>query len=72
MNITDPIAVQVDWLRKTYGDVVAVDGVSFQVEQGCVFGVIGPNGAGKTTMIECLEGLRRPDSGSVRVAGFDP
>ena len=72
MNIPDPVAVQVDSLRKQYGDVIAVDCVSFEVERGSVFGMIGPNGAGKTTTIECLEGLRRPDSGTVRVAGLDP
>ena len=68
MNIPAPVTVQVDSLRKQYGDVIAVDCVSFEVERGSVFGMIGPNGAGKTTTIECLEGLRRPDSGTVRVA----
>ncbi len=66
------LAVRVASLRKAYGDVVAVDDVSFAVERGSVFCIIGPNGAGKTTTIECLEGLRRPDGGSVRVAGLDP
>lgn len=66
------IALQVTSLRKVYGDVVAVDDVSFAVERGSVFCIIGPNGAGKTTTIECLEGLRRPDSGSVLVTGLDP
>ena len=61
MNIPAPVTVQVDSLRKQYGDVIAVDCVSFEVERGSVFGMIGPNGAGKTTTIECLEGLRRPD-----------
>ena len=72
MKASTSVALQVASLRKSYGDVKAVDGVSFEVERGSVFGVIGPNGAGKTTTIECLEGLRRPDSGSVRVADFDP
>ena len=65
-------AVQVASLRKVYGDVVAVDDVSFEVERGSIFCMIGPNGAGKTTTIECLEGLRQPDGGSVLVAGLDP
>ena len=69
---SDALAVQVASLRKLYGDVVAVDDVSFEVERGSIFCVIGPNGAGKTTAIECLEGLRRPDGGSVLVAGLDP
>jgi ABC-2 type transport system ATP-binding protein len=58
-------------LCKCYGDVKAVDGVSFQVGRGEVFGLLGPNGAGKTTTIEILEGLREPDSGSVTVFGMD-
>jgi ABC-2 type transport system ATP-binding protein len=64
--------VQVEGLRKTYGDTVAVEEVSFKVQAGEIFGMVGPNGAGKTTTIECLEGLRRPDSGKVRVLGMDP
>ncbi len=64
--------VQVDGLRKTYGDLVAVHGVSFEVEQGEVFGMVGPNGAGKTTTIECVEGLRKPDGGSITVLGTGP
>src|SRR6266851_3205667 len=59
-------------LVKTYGDVQAVRGVSFNVEEGEVFGLLGPNGAGKTTTVEILEGLRNPDGGSVRVCGLDP
>ena len=72
MEPPDALAVQVACLRKLYGKVVAVDDVSFEVEGGSVFCIIGPNGAGKTTAIECLEGLRQPDSGSVLVAGLDP
>lgn len=64
--------VQVEGLRKTYGTTVAVDEVSFEVREGEIFGMVGPNGAGKTTTIECLEGLRRPDTGTVRVLGIDP
>ncbi len=64
--------VQVDGLRKVYGKTVAVDGISFEVGAGEIFGMVGPNGAGKTTTIECLEGLRKPDGGTVRVLGVDP
>ncbi len=64
--------VQVEGLRKTYGATIAVDKVSFEVHEGEIFGMVGPNGAGKTTTIECLEGLRKPDAGSVRVLGVDP
>jgi ABC-2 type transport system ATP-binding protein len=64
--------VQVEKLRKTYGATVAVDEVSFEVGEGEIFGMVGPNGAGKTTTIECLEGLRKPDRGTVRVLGVDP
>ncbi len=64
--------IEVRNLRRTYGDVVAVDGISFEVVEGEIFGLVGPNGAGKTTTIECLEGLRQPTSGHVRVMGVDP
>ncbi|QRP46000.1 ABC transporter ATP-binding protein [Amycolatopsis sp. FDAARGOS 1241] len=64
--------IEVTELRKTYGKRVAVDGVSFAVERGEIFGVLGTNGAGKTTTVECLQGLRRPDSGSISVLGLDP
>ncbi len=64
--------VQVEKLRKVYGKTVAVDEVSFEVREGEIFGMVGPNGAGKTTTIECLEGLRKPDQGTVRVLGMDP
>ncbi|MGA4986079.1 ATP-binding cassette domain-containing protein [Streptomyces cellulosae] len=59
-------------LRKAYGGRTAVDGVSFSVNEGEIFGILGPNGAGKTTTVECVEGLRAPDAGRVRVAGLDP
>ncbi len=68
---TNPV-IQVEGLRKAYGPLVAVDGVSFGVGEGEIFGLVGPNGAGKTTTIECIEGLRRPDTGLVRVLGLDP
>ena len=64
--------ISVEGLRKVYGQTRAVDGVSFDVGEGEIFGIIGPNGAGKTTTVECLEGLRVPDEGRVRVLGQDP
>jgi ABC-2 type transport system ATP-binding protein len=64
--------IEVGDLRRTYGDVVAVDGISFDVAEGEIFGLVGPNGAGKTTTIECVEGLRRPTAGHVRLLGMDP
>jgi ABC-2 type transport system ATP-binding protein len=64
--------VQVQGLRKVYGTTVAVDEISFTVHEGEIFGMIGPNGAGKTTTIECLEGLRKPDKGTIRVLDLDP
>ncbi len=68
---TMPI-IEVNGLRKAYGGRPVVDGVAFAVEEGEVFGILGPNGAGKTTTVECVEGLREPDAGAVRVAGLDP
>jgi ABC-2 type transport system ATP-binding protein len=65
-------ALTVRDLRKRYGDTNAVDGVSFEVKTGEVFGIIGTNGSGKTTTVECVQALRRPDSGSVQVFGVDP
>jgi ABC-2 type transport system ATP-binding protein len=64
--------IEVNDLRKSYGTTRAVDGVSFEVEQGEIFGILGPNGAGKTTTVECLQGLRHPDSGTLRILGLDP
>src|SRR5471030_2531520 len=64
--------IQVSGIRKTYGSVVAVDEVSFEVNDGEIFGLIGPNGAGKTTTMECIEGLRTPDRGAISVLGLDP
>jgi len=64
--------LQVENLVKRYGDVEAVRGVSFRVEEGEVFGLLGPNGAGKTSTVEVLEGLRPADGGRVSVCGFDP
>jgi ABC-2 type transport system ATP-binding protein len=66
----DPV-IRVDGLRKLYGETRAVDGVSFEVRRGTIFGLLGPNGAGKTTTVEVLEGLRVPDAGEVRVLGID-
>ncbi len=64
--------LEVQQLSKRYGDVVAVDGVDLTVNEGEIFGILGLNGAGKTTMVECAQGLRRPDGGSVRLLGRDP
>jgi len=64
--------IEVSELRKSYGGRAVVDGVSFAVEEGEIFGILGPNGAGKTTTVECVEGLRVPDGGRVRVTGLDP
>ena len=64
--------IEVEGLVKTYGDARAVDGVSFDVHEGEIFGIVGPNGAGKTTTVESIEGLRRPDRGTIRVLGLDP
>lgn len=64
--------IRVTDFRKTYGDFVAVDGISFDVQQGEIFGLLGPNGAGKTTTLESLEGIRAPDGGTLRVANVDP
>ena len=64
--------IEVEHLSKAYGSTVAVDDVSFSVQEGEIFGILGPNGAGKTTTVECMEGLRPQDSGSVRILGLDP
>lgn len=64
--------IQVSGVRKTYGSIVAVDDVSFEVRDGEIFGLIGPNGAGKTTTMECVEGVRTPDRGRISVLGLDP
>ncbi|HEV8041813.1 MAG TPA: ABC transporter ATP-binding protein [Bryobacteraceae bacterium] len=64
--------IQVSGIRKTYGATVAVSDVSFEVNEGEIFGLIGPNGAGKTTTMECVEGVRRPDCGTISILGLDP
>ncbi len=64
--------IEVSGIRKTYGKLVAVDDVSLDVRDGEIFGLIGPNGAGKTTTMECVEGIRRPDRGTIKVLGLDP
>jgi ABC-2 type transport system ATP-binding protein len=69
---SQPPVISVSHIRKAYGRAVAVDDVSFEVREGEIFGLIGPNGAGKTTTMECVEGLRRPDGGTIRVLGLDP
>ncbi len=67
----DPV-ISVSDLCKSYGSTRAVDGLSFEVGRGEIFGLLGPNGAGKTTTVECLQGLRRSDSGGIRLLGLDP
>src|SRR6202046_1084392 len=71
LKIPHPV-IQVSGIRKTYGRTVAVDEVSFEVNDGEIFGLIGPNGAGKTTTMECVEGIRKPDRGTISVLGLDP
>jgi ABC-2 type transport system ATP-binding protein len=70
-SIMRPV-IHVSAIRKTYGSTAAVDDVSFEVNDGEIFGLIGPNGAGKTTTMECIEGLRTPDRGAISVLGLDP
>lgn len=64
--------IEVNAVHKAYAGRPAVDGVSFAVDEGEIFGILGPNGAGKTTTVECIEGLRVPDAGTIRVACLDP
>ncbi|GAA3476359.1 ABC transporter ATP-binding protein [Streptomyces yanii] len=64
--------IEVNAVHKAYAGRTVVDGVTFAVDEGEIFGILGPNGAGKTTTVECVEGLRIPDAGTVRVAGLDP
>lgn len=64
--------IEVSDLVKRYGDRTVVNGVGFEVQEGEIFGILGPNGAGKSTLVECVEGLRVPDGGTIRVAGLDP
>ncbi len=64
--------IDVRGLRMTYGTKVAVDGIDLEVDEGEILGILGPNGAGKTTTVECIAGLRRPDAGTISVAGHDP
>jgi len=71
-NDAHSAVVRVEGLRKHYGDLEALRGITFEIQAGEVFGLLGPNGAGKTTTIEILEGLRRPDGGMVTVCGMDP
>jgi ABC-2 type transport system ATP-binding protein len=72
MKTQNGTVVAVKNLVKQYPGVTAVDEISFDVHRGEIFGMVGPNGAGKTTTIECLEGLRRPDGGTIQVLGLDP
>jgi ABC-2 type transport system ATP-binding protein len=72
MGSTSTPVIEVSHLHKRYRDTVAVDDISFDVERGEIFGILGPNGAGKTTTVECVEGVRKPDGGTLRVLGLDP
>jgi ABC-2 type transport system ATP-binding protein len=71
-DTTTDTVIAVDDLRVRYGSTLAVDGVSLAIRRGEIFGILGPNGAGKTTTVECIGGLRTPDSGSISVLGLDP
>jgi ABC-2 type transport system ATP-binding protein len=64
--------IRVENFNKAYGEVLAVDGINFQVERGEIFGLLGPNGAGKTSTLECLEGIRKPSGGKLDILGVDP
>lgn len=68
----DDIVLQIQDFRKVYKDFVAVDGISFVVQRGEIFGLLGPNGAGKTTTLECLEGIRQPSGGRLDILGVNP
>jgi len=70
--VPDDVAIEIRGLVKRYGDLVAVDGLDLEVAAGQTLALLGPNGAGKTSTIECCEGYRRPDAGTVRVLGIDP
>ena len=70
-TVVEPVIV-VEGLTKRYGGTAVVDGVSFEVGRGEIFGILGRNGAGKTTAVECLQGLRRADGGRMRVLGLNP
>jgi ABC-2 type transport system ATP-binding protein len=66
------IVIEVKQLSKSYGETIGAKDISFDVEAGEIFSILGPNGAGKTTVLECLEGLRHPESGKIQIAGVDP
>ena len=68
--MSDPL-IRVDSLRKNFGSVTAVDGISFEVQPGEMFGILGPNGAGKTTTLEIMETLQKPTAGTVTIDGID-
>lgn len=72
MSVSSIPVVSVTGFRKCYGSFTAVDGVDFQLHRGEILALLGPNGAGKTSTLECLEGLRRPDGGTIKVLGLDP
>ncbi|MFZ0491661.1 MAG: ATP-binding cassette domain-containing protein, partial [Acidimicrobiia bacterium] len=67
-----PPVIEVEGLVKRYGSLIAVEGVTFSVQPQEIFGILGPNGSGKTTTVECLQGLRSTDGGTMLVLGLDP
>ncbi len=70
--MSDIVVAEVHHLKRSYGSLIAVNDISFNVYRGEIFGIVGPNGAGKTTTIECMEGIRKPDAGSLRILGEHP
>lgn len=70
--MADEIIIKAEHVRKVYGETVAVNDISLEITAGEIFGIVGPNGAGKTTFIECIEGMRKPDGGSIHVKGMEP
>src|SRR3954452_3115130 len=72
MNAVPRPVIQISSIRKSYGKTVAVEDVSFDVNDGEIFGLIGPHGAGKTPTLACVEGMRRPDPGSITVLAVEP
>ncbi|GAA0121934.1 MULTISPECIES: ABC transporter ATP-binding protein [Clostridium] len=66
------IVINIENLKKSYGDYVAVNDISFEIKAGEIFGLLGPNGAGKTSILECIEGIRTPDGGKIDVGGYNP
>lgn len=66
------VVINIENFKKSYGDYIAVNDISFEIKAGEIFGLLGPNGAGKTSILECIEGIRTPDSGKIDVGGYNP